>query len=120
MYVWLYAALVGGLVAELAWRLAPLVRTEEHLRELDQFFVHFKRTAGNDDARERLLRYAGWRMLKIGLAKLLIFGAAAGLVCAMPWLQDWSADQWLQYSVALTLAATAWWAVRYWTRTAKP
>ena len=114
------AALVGVLVAELAWRLVPFMNMDQHLRDLGSFFEHFKRTAGDDDARERLLRYAGWRILKIGLTKLLILGAATALVCAVPWLQDWSVNQWLQYSVALTLAAVVWWAGRYWTRPAKP
>ena len=117
--IWFFAALAGLLVAELAWRLVPLVNMNEHLRELNLFVVQFKFAAGDDDARERLLRSGGWRMLKIGLITLLILGAATALICAVPWLKDWSTDQWLQYSLALTLAATVYWAVRYRTRTAR-
>ena len=118
--IWFFAALVGLLLAELAWRLVPLVNMDEHLRELDLFVVQFKFAAGDDDARERLLRSGGWRMLKIGLIALLILGAATALICAVPWLKDWSNEQWLHYSVVLALAATAYWSLRYWTRTAKP
>jgi len=119
MELWVFAGLVGLLLAELAWRLVPLVHMNEHLRELNLFVVQFKFAAGDDDARERLLRSGGWRMLKIGLIALLILGAATALICAVPWLQDWSNEQWLPYSVVLTLAATVYWAVRYWTRTAR-
>ena len=118
--VWASAALVGMLVAELCWRLVPLVKMDEYLRELKLFVVQFKFAAGDDETRERLLRNAGWRMMKLGLSAFMIFAAATALICAVPWLQNWSADQWVQYSLALTLAATAYWAVRYWTRTARP
>ena len=118
--IWVFAALVGLLVAELAWRLVPLVHMNEHLRELELFVVQFKLADGDDETRERLLRNAGRRLLKIGLTALMILGAATALVCAVPWLQNWSTDQWLHYTVVLTLAATAYWSMRYWTRTAKP
>jgi len=118
--IWFFAALVGLLLAELAWRLVPLVNMNDLLRELDLFLVQFKYAAGDDDARERLLRSGGWRMLKTGTITLVILGAATALICAVPWLKDWSTDQWLQYSLALTLAATVYWAVRYRTRAARP
>ena len=97
--IWVFAALLGLLVAELAWRIVPLVHMNEHLRELDLFVVQFKLADGDDETRERLLRNAGRRLLKIGLTALMILGAATALVCAVPWLQDWSNEQWLHYSV---------------------
>ena len=106
------ACVAGALVVEFLAGALPALHFGARLQELRGLFQHFQQSVGDDTARERLVRHAGWRSLMLGLASLLIVCLASAIVGAAPLLLQWSEARCSQYGVAVTVTASVWWLVR--------
>ena len=106
------ACVAGALAVEFLASALPALHFGARLQEFRGLFQQFQQSLGDDTARERLVRQAGWRSLLLGLASLLIVFLASTIVGAAPLLLQWSEARNSQYGVAVTVTASIWWLVR--------
>ena len=108
---------VGVVLAEIVFRAFGGLWFRIQVREIGAHLKSFQLAEG-DDARQAQLLRSGRATLQFSLVTLGLIVGLLAIVCLAPWVLQWTESQQIIYLVVSSVAATVWWILRRYCRTA--